>query len=426
MSLDETAFIRYQNSRKGSISAPLIQSRAVESMYYCYHHLQKGEGERKKLNAAIEWTKRNIRCCGDTSIAQVEGSGSCPDITKTLRRWFEHYEDYGECPIQTAKRYGGRKWKSKITDAVEHVINADVCDALINHLHTNPTLYLDEMQTYLKDDHEVVCSISLIKKALALRGITRKQIYSKASQVIEASQLAFICSMQQALKRPEQALFIDETHKDRDAHRRKYGWSGRGVKINWYETFNPLSELDYTMIGVADCFGFCDYMCECIDKKDLSPDEEEVDPPFHAPKGVNTVRFMRFMLERVIPHLGNYLRGEAHSVVIMDNCKIHLHPELERLINEAGAILIYSAPYACELIPIEVMFRSYKAFLKRHSKDFPHHLVHAAALRHLTPVEGLNIFRVTTLHHLVDNHPLMQKKTNTHLFACLAILAMDI
>lgn len=91
MSLDETAFIRYQNSRKGSISAPLIQSRAVESMYYCYHHLQKGEGS---LNAAIEWTKRNIRCCGDTSIAQVEGSGSCPDITKTLRRWFEHHEDY--------------------------------------------------------------------------------------------------------------------------------------------------------------------------------------------------------------------------------------------------------------------------------------------------------------------------------------------
>ena len=98
----------------------------------------------------------------------------------------------GECPIQTAKRYGGRKWKSKITDAVERVINADVCDALINHLQTNPTLYLDEMQTYLKDDHEVVCSIPMIKKALAARGITRKQIYSKASQVIEASQLAFI------------------------------------------------------------------------------------------------------------------------------------------------------------------------------------------------------------------------------------------
>ena len=86
MSLDETAFIRYQNSRRGSISAPLIQSRAVESMYYCYHHLQKGEGERKKLNAAIEWTKRNIRCCGDTSIAQVEESGNFTDITRTLKR----------------------------------------------------------------------------------------------------------------------------------------------------------------------------------------------------------------------------------------------------------------------------------------------------------------------------------------------------
>ena len=59
------------------------------------------------------------------------------------------------------------------------------------NLDRDPTLYLDEMQKFLLDRHQVKCSISAIKTALKEHNITRKQVYSKASQVIEGSEACF-------------------------------------------------------------------------------------------------------------------------------------------------------------------------------------------------------------------------------------------
>ena len=320
--------------------------------------------------------------------------------------------------------------KNEQTGNVNNIINDVLFADLRRHLEIEPLLYLDEMKEYLRDTHALDCSIVTIKSALKRHNITRKLVYrySKASQVIESRRLAFIHHMRHTLTDASMALFIDETHKDRDAARRKYGWSGKGVKINHYEPFDTNDKLNYTLIAAADCFGFVPHMCEIIDRNDLEEEEQVFDPKIQTPKGVNTIRFMRYMRTRVIPHLGNYLRQERHSVVIMDNCSIHLDPELERLINEAGAILIYSAPYACELIPIEYIFNSYKSYLKRHSKDlhWDFHYIHDSALNHLTPMAGLNLFRKTTLTELVDEHPLMQGTGNIYLLtACLSV-AMEI
>ena len=101
---------------------------------------------------------------------------------------------------------------------------------------------------------------------------------------------------------------------------------------------------------------------------------------------------------------------EAHSVVIMDNCSIHYDPEIKRLIESKGAILIYSAPYCPELIPIEYMFHQWKAYLKRYNESFGKDwfTVHIAALASVTPQQGLNYFKKTTLVELVENHPLSE------------------
>jgi transposase len=55
---------------------------------------------------------------------------------------------------------------------------------------------------------------------------------------------------------------------------------------------------------------------------------------------------------------------EPNSAVIMDNCSIHIDPRIVKLIEDAGAIIIYSAPYCPEIIPIEYMFNQWKAYLK--------------------------------------------------------------
>ena len=58
--------------------------------------------------------------------------------------------------------------------------------------------------------------------------------------------------------------------------------------------------------------------------------------------------------------LGNYDRGEARSVVLMDNASTHMSDEIEKAIESTGAILIYGAPFSPHLNPIELYFGIYK------------------------------------------------------------------
>jgi transposase len=52
------------------------------------------------------------------------------------------------------------------------------------------------------------------------------------------------------------------------------------------------------------------------------------------------------------------------AVVIMDNCSIHKGSEVERLIKEAGATLIYLPPYSPDFSPIENAWSKLKSVLR--------------------------------------------------------------
>ena len=112
------------------------------------------------------------------------------------------------------------------------------------------------------------------------------------------------------------AIFVDESNKDRIAARRK-----NGTRVNYHSLFNMDSR--YTFIGVADCFGFVIPACDIIMHKYREKEE-------YAP--IDTERFLSFVETFLCPVLGNYERGEPHSVVIMDNCSIHTDPRVKALI----------------------------------------------------------------------------------------------
>ena len=77
--------------------------------------------------------------------------------------------------------------------------------------------------------------------------------------------------------------------------------------------------------------------------------------------------------------------------MILDNASIHHDDEVVKMIEEAGAKVIYTAPYSPDLNPIELMFAVYKASLKRLS-HIPWYDAHVSLLLAVTKKKAGNFF----------------------------------
>jgi transposase len=74
---------------------------------------------------------------------------------------------------------------------------------------------------------------------------------------------------------------------------------------------------------------------------------------------IDSLTFDAFVAQKLVPKLW------PGAVVIMDNCSIHKSPELEAIISEAGAQLIYLPPYSPDFSPIENCWSKIKNILRR-------------------------------------------------------------
>ena len=68
--------------------------------------------------------------------------------------------------------------------------------------------------------------------------------------------------------------------------------------------------------------------------------------------------FEAFISQRLVPKLW------PGACVVMDNCSIHLGQEIEDMIHQAGASLIYLPPYSPEFSPIENFWSKVKSILR--------------------------------------------------------------
>ena len=166
----------------------------------------------------------------------------------------------------------------------------------------------------------------------------------------------------------------------------------------------------YTLICVADCFGFVLSACEVVMHKYKENNE-------HKP--VDTDRFVEFVRNSMVPFLSNYLREETYSVVIMEKCSIHLDRRVRGMIEGAGAIIL-----CILLLTVRSWFHSRQCSVNW-KRAWKGHLLNAmtagtkATPGSIIPQQGLNFFSHTTLVHLVLSHPLSGKFRDFQL--CLAI-----
>lgn len=72
----------------------------------------------------------------------------------------------------------------------------------------------------------------------------------------------------------------------------------------------------------------------------------------------NKIIFEAFIANKLVPKLWK------DSYVIMDNCTIHKNVEIEKMIESAGAKVLYLPPYSPDFSPIENCWSKVKSILR--------------------------------------------------------------
>jgi len=176
----------------------------------------------------------------------------CPS-TNTMRRWYIHYQQYGEIPEETKKRTQKRKRTTPEAETATKFTTQQL-SFLKMIVDDSPHLYLDEIsERYhqkFSDDSKSDCSIW---NALTKRMNYRLKVYTEiALQRCEQERAKFDYALKLMVRNPNQVILIDETNKDKNAGRRRRILTLRGNKAEWKSVFAAKDNEDFSMIGAAN------------------------------------------------------------------------------------------------------------------------------------------------------------------------------
>ena len=95
-------------------------------------------------------------------------------------------------------------------------------------IEEDPELYLDEIATELERRTKVFVPISTLHRILRIKlGLSLQVCYESALQRSEIERTRYQNALNAIVSDTRQVVFIDETHKDRNASRRRRAWGKR-------------------------------------------------------------------------------------------------------------------------------------------------------------------------------------------------------
>ena len=218
-------------------------------------------------------------------------------------------------------------------------------------LRDQPWLYHHEVVEKLRaQGHEY--SLAAVGRAIHIRlNWSRHKIMTRAKQRDWVLINDYIDCVR-CIHDPNMFIFVDEASKGKEEERRTMGYGPKGEPLEvdaWYDTHSR----NYTLVAAATLQErFFKPACEVVGRNHGSNDSD----PTHG--SVDADRFVLWVREQLVPHLGNAVACEARSVVVMDNATIHHDPRVKELIEAAGARLIYLPPYS----PLNYVFVNTRRF----------------------------------------------------------------
>lgn len=349
----------------------------------------------------------------------------CEEATKvcrsTIRQWWIHFGQFGELPYET-KEYFRKIRKKHNWLPIKSNIDDTQLQRLRNIIDRSPSLYLDEIASIFGMETGIYYHPATIWRYMTnYLGYSLQCLTERAKQRNQVERENFKHSLEFYLQNhPEMLIMVDETHKDRNAARRRRGYGKRNDGgLNDDKWFKDC--VCYTLIGVADINGFVDVACKTYDRKELSSEG--------AAGTVTREVFEKWVEECLVPVLGVFEKNEPRSVVLLDNASTHNSDKVVQMIEAAGAMVQFTAPFSPDLNPIENYFSLYKKYLKRHSDEMSDdwETVHFRALRCVNKDHGINYFRrcgINSANNVMTTKEQNEKDEDEMCMAIIIIILM--
>ena len=352
-------------------------NKAMEFMGTDFWFYVKGTSQRYPLRAQLLVAVRET-CGYELSYA-------------TLMRWIDYYHKYGEAPARSRRNLNYKKLTIKGIRArrTNKKFKTSDQEALIKIIHDEPQLYLDEIVAKLATVTGKVWHPTTVWRHLQSINYSLKQAVFRAKQQSQEEVDAYFVRLNDRLQHPRQLIFVDETARGANASRRRRAWSPKGITPVVSAPMVREFDKRYTLIGACNWEGFIPSACRIVEREqgnnDPNPDRGTVD----------ATRFEEYVEYFLVPSLGKAVNQEPNSIVVMDNAAIHCTERVVELIEEAGALLVFTAPYSPEYNPIENMFGEYKKSLRRHAytRDIHWFDVHWQALQSVSPAMAKQFFK---------------------------------
>ena len=315
--------------------------------------------ESGRAKRSHEWEPR----VQELLLAKLEGATLSDEEQRELNdvprptqvRWTKTMLEFGMTPIEWAN-FEKKRRRSEIFET--RLFDAETSAHLVRIVEKSPDLYLDEIQ----DDLEVVSgkrmSLSSLSTHLDSLGFSMQVMGQLSRNQDEVARLRYANALNE-VEDPKMLIFVDESAKDKNSARRRRGWGRKGRGLTYRVTYERWCQDRYTFIAAMDINGFVHEACECIMRKEGEGDDDD------AAGTVNRERFEHWVEFYLVPILGRWAEGQPRSMVVLDNSTNHTGPRTIQLIQDAGARLIFTAPNAADLNPIEYCFHVYKSDLRR-------------------------------------------------------------
>ena len=219
----------------------------------------------------------------------------------TISRWYQNFDRTGNVDGIRHQR------RRQVPESILHFIDQYAKD--------HPCFLIEELQDAIRtfDPTFTSTSTSTICRILRLDlNLTRKILTKRVRHARPQEMLLYYKKLQPWYCYPDQLIFMDETSKDGRSALRKYAWSRRGEPA-----IVILPAGRWQRVSVLASFASNGFIA------------------WEAIEGTYDRKTFHDLFQNVVlPYLNPW--PLPRSILIMDNAKIHMYPELEEIVSQAG------------------------------------------------------------------------------------------